>query len=149
MKSTLYYLIIICALLSCSCHEKSSETAHSKERNPTDVEIDCYTEDCYTEDWKPFDVLKVKNLNSCQISQIYGQPIFTGADTLRWGKNDYFDDEEYLPEQIKKSPLTIIHTFIWTVDSTRVLKLYCVERTKGVYTPVYGYQCSYRIMSLE
>jgi len=137
-------MIIVLALCLISCHEKSSDTAHLKGQ---------YSEDIKSArnpaDWIPFDSLKVRELNSDQISQIYGQPISMETDTLSWGKNGDFYVEEKLNELFKNSPCTILHTFIWPVDSIHELKLYCLERSQGIYVPVWGYQYNYNVIPFE
>lgn len=95
-------------------------------------------------DWIPFELLKVKRLNSDQISKIYGQPIHRSSFIIPWKEYDdnWLDwDEFYILERIR-NPNEVIHKFTWDVDSGRYLHLYCLERAEGVYTPVWGYQCN-------
>lgn len=144
MRSTLVHMIIVLALGLISCREKSSDTVPTKGQYPVDIQSERHPTD-----WIPFDSLKVRELNSNQISLIYGQPISMKTDTLRWGENGDFYVEEELSDLFKNSPCTILHTLIWPVDSIHELKLYCLKRSEGIYIPVWGYQYNYNIIPFE
>lgn len=94
--------------------------------------------------WIPFELLKVRRLNSDQISQIYGPPVFRKAFIIQWYEYDYSEDKSYILEKVG-NPYEVIHEFVWAVDSVNELdlRMYCQERSEGVYTPVYGYQYRY------
>lgn len=126
--------------------------------NPADVYLDNFA-DWYLEDpafstpqwaakdWIPFDLLKLRRLNSDQISQIYGSPIRRNTFIIiPWDGYEESDDEFYILERVR-NPNEVIHEFVWTVDSVRELKMYCMERSEGVYTPVFGYQYNIDFMS--
>ena len=125
--------------------------------NPADVYLDNFAE-WYVEDsafstsewaaidWIPFNLLKIRRLNSDQISHIFGPPIRRKTFIIQWEKCEDFSDEAVLLEQVR-NPNEVIHEFVWTVDSIRELKMYCLERSEGVYTPVFGYQYNIDFMS--
>lgn len=164
MRKILVFLIIIPAVYLSGCREKSSDGVSGKYTDSSGMPIadisdtasydDEYQENIESyqrvpEDYIPFDSLKVKELDSAQISQIYGPPIYRKTFVLSEEKHFYDRDGEMLTERLKNYPNAVINTFIWRVDSVRKLRMYYWKRKKGVYTPVWGYQYNYYLIVCE
>lgn len=183
----IYFIIYFCLLCLIGCTDKYSgsralmlqDTTNVKE--PEDIGHEAMQtsefirSDRDTADWIPFDSLKVKNLNTDQVSQLYGKPVSVETDTLPWEDDgdycmghDYYEiynqlRDKKLTNQSFNRPYIIIKTFTWAADSTaravestgrfddsaRYLRLFCEERGNGVYKPFWGYQCTLYMLMLE
>lgn len=113
----------------------------------------------YSIDWIPFECLHEKNMSVNQISMRYGEPIEQSVDTFYFGvKNPFYEDGEIIItntmeviDSLRRTPKELVHTFTWSVDSIRVLKMNYLENDVNFESskPVGGFQCNIDILYLE
>lgn len=94
-----------------------------------------------------------------QISMRYGEPIEQSVDTFYFGvKNPFYEDGEIIItntmeviDSLRRTPKELVHTFTWSVDSIRVLKMNYLENDVNFESskPVGGFQCNIDILYLE
>lgn len=140
-KPFLYFLIVLCACLS-NCKSSSND----KRITVADYIFPDFGV-------TPYEELSVRKLSPSQINIKYGAPRWVEIDTLTFGKNTSYNfdgtHDNTLAIMFADEPTTVIHTYIWVVDSIHELKMFYWEEKKNKLKSVYGYQYSSDPMMLE
>lgn len=107
----------------------------------------------YNDNWIPFYVLKQKigpKLSDIRyMDSIYGQPIEMQSDVARYGKIGSLEYEiDDVSDKISNIPKCELKTYIWDVDSIRLLTMYYIVKDDNLI-PIWGFQYNPATINVE
>lgn len=142
--------LVIClfTLFMVCCQHQTMNKVNDK--SDTESENDTVS---YNENWIPYAALK-KNFgnkisNMKYMDSIYGKPIEIQTYAVRYGKvGDIGYEIDGVSDKISNIPKCELKTYIWKVDSVRMLIMYYILRDNNLI-PIWGYQYNPDTINVE
>ncbi len=142
--------LVIClfTLFMVYCQHQTMNKVNDK--SDTESENDTVS---YNENWIPYAALK-KNFgnkisNMKYMDSIYGKPIEIQTNAVRYGKvGDIGYEIDGVSDKISNIPKCELKTYIWNVDSVRMLIMYYILRDNNLI-PIWGYQYNPATINVE
>lgn len=150
----LFTVALLFATFLLSCNSSVSKNGNTSDLDSDSVVAVGYSVDTEPNkwdslDWVPNDSLKVKGLNTDQITAIYGSPLYVYVTHMRRGEINGLFAEEELWDLFPDSNSLTVYTYAWRVDPVRNLKMYCMKGPRDTFTPVYGFQYNINTIPFE